>query len=290
MKIITLCFPRLIIRIFLLSVILNVSAIEFLHSQEKEGADEVNQPWNISSDLNYYTRYSRFGVDLSEDQPAVSLGSVISHENGLSGGVEIIAVTGSGGGYEQSAYHAGYAYTVSKVFTVSGIYTYHSYRDDTLSVLAGISNTVSIGGSLTAGSFHSFISYNAFFGGASADYLSGGASIQFSTGVLELEPSIQFCYASQTVSESLLPKNKAKGNNGKGNSGNGNGQIQGTITTLTTTITGISNLEIALACRYPLGGEFVASVTPSYQYTPTDLALRSSQFIVTIGIEHSIDF
>jgi hypothetical protein len=128
--------------------------------------------------------------------------------------------------------------------------------------------------------FHSFASYTSFFGGGTANYIAAGASINAKTGQLTLEPSIQLCFASQTVSDSLLPKNRGKGK----------GDKNGTGGALTTTIAGMSNLTISAALHYPLGKGFTASVVPSYVYSPTDLAISKNQFVLTIGLEHSINF
>jgi len=147
-----------------------------------------------------------------------------------------------------------------------------------MSVLAGISNTISLGGTFKVSSLLFFVSYTTFFGGGTANYVATGASTNYKIGQLTLEPSIQLCFASQTVNDSLLPKNRGKGNK------------NGTASTLTTTITGMSNLSIGIAFRYPLGKGFVTSVKPSYVYSPTDLAVSTNQFILTIGLEHSIDF
>jgi hypothetical protein len=268
------------IRILLIIVLMILGTIDFLYSQEKEGDDEQEQLWSVSSGAHYYSRYTRFGVDLSEDRSAFSFDSEVSHQSGLSAGFEVFALNGTDGGYEHSSFHAGYEYPLSTSVKVTGRYTYYSYKTDTLSVLAGILNELSIGGSLEVSRFLFSVTYNAYFGGGTADYLTTGARANYKIGELTLEPSVQLSFASQTVNQSLLPKNRGKG---KGN-------IKGTTSTLTTTITGLSNLSISFAFRHPLGYGFATSVMPSYVYSPTDLAASASQFILTIGLEHSIDF
>lgn len=268
------------IRILLIIVLMILSTIDFLYSQEKEGDDEQEQLWSVSSGAHYYSRYTRYGVDLSEDRSAFSFDSEISHQSGLSAGFEVFALNGTDGGYEHSSFHAGYEYPLSTSIKFTGRYTYYSYKTDTLSVLAGILNELSIGGSLEVSRFLFSVTYNAYFGGGTADYLTTGALANYKIGELTLEPSVQLSFASQTVNQSLLPKNRGKG---KGN-------IKGTTSTLTTTITGLSNLSISFAFRHPLGHGFATSVMPSYVYSPTDLAASASQFILIIGLEHSIDF
>jgi hypothetical protein len=273
-------FSLLIIRIVLITNLVILSTIDFLYSQEKEGDDEQEQLWSVSSGAHYYSRYTRYGVDLSEDRSAFSFESEISHECGLSAGLEAFALTGTNGGYEHSAFHVGYEYPLNTFIRFTGTYTYYSYKTDTLSVLGGISNAFLLGGTFKVGGFLFSASYTAFFGGGTANYVATGASTNYEIGQLTLEPSVQLCFASQTVNESLLPKNRGKG---KGNK-------NGVASTLTTTITGMSNLSICLAFSYPHGKGFVISAKPSYVYSPTDLAVSTNQFILTIGLEHSIDF
>jgi hypothetical protein len=280
MKNTKLRFSLLHIRILLIINLTILSRVDFLYSQEKEGDDEQEQSWSVSSGAHYYSRYTRYGIDLSEDRSAFSFGSEIGHQSGLSAGFEAFALNGTDGGYEHSSFHAGYEYPLSTSIRFTGTYTYYSYKTDTLSVLAGILNELSLGGSFKVSRFLFFASYNAYFGGGTADYLTTGASTNYEIGQLTLEPSVQLSFASQTVNVSLLPKNRGKG---KGN-------IKGTTSNLTTTITGLSNLTTSLAFRYPLGKDFVTSVMPSYVYSPTDLAATATQFIVTVGLEHSIDF
>jgi hypothetical protein len=280
MKINKFCFSFFIIRIVLITNFVLISTFDVMVAQENDDNDAPEQVWNISSGVHSYSRYTRYGADLSEDQPAFSIGSDINHESGLSAGFEAFALTGSNGGYEHSAFHAGYEYPMTPFISFAGQYTYSSYKTDTMSVLAGISNTVSLGGTIKMSGSILSASYIAFFGTGSAHYIATGASTNFKIGELTGEPSIHLCFASQTVNDSLLPKNRGKG---KGNK-------NGTASTLTTTITGMSNLSIDIAFRYPLGKGFVASIKPSYVYSPTDLAVSANQFILTIGLEHSVDF
>jgi hypothetical protein len=273
-------FSLLHIRILLITNLIILSTTDFLYSQQKDSVDEQDQPWNVSSGAQYYSRYTSYGIDLSEDRPAFSLESEISHHSGISAGVEAFAITGTDDGYENSSFHLGYEYPIDTSISIKGTYTYHSYKTDTLSVLAGISNTLTLGGTCKVSKILFSASYNLFFGSATANYVTAGVSVNSDIGLLTLEPSIQLTYASQTVNQSLLPKNRGKGK----------GDTKGTTSNLTTTITGLSNLNISMAFHYPLGSGFVASAMPSYVYSPTDLAFTTNQFIVTLGLEHSIDF
>lgn len=278
MRKIMLRFSFFNIRILLMTSLMIFGAVDFLYSQESDGDDEQEQPWNVSSEAYYYSRYTSYGIDLSQDRSAFSLESEVSHQSGLSAGFGVFALNGTGGGYEHSSFNIGYEYPLSASVTLHGAYTYHSYKTDTLNVLAGISNQLSFGGTVKTGSVLLLFSYNAFIKTGTANYFTVGASTNDTIGELTVEPSVQLSFASQTVSDNLLPKNR----------GRGRGNMKGT--TLTTTITGLSNFTIGMAFRYPLGKGFVTSVVPSYVYSPTDLAASTSQFILNIGLEHSVDF
>jgi hypothetical protein len=280
MKIKIFCFLFFTMRVFLIAMLVLISTFDLMYAQENESNDEQEQMWTVASGAHYYSRYTRYGADLSEDQPAFSIGSDINHESGLSTGFQAFALTGTNGGYEHSAFHAGYEYPMNTLISFAGIYTYSTYKTDTMSVLAGISNTISLGGTFKVSGLILSVSYTTFFGGGTANYVVTGVSTNFIIGELTVAPSVQLCFASQTVNDNLLPKNRGKG---KGNK-------NGTASTSTTTITGISNLSIDIAFHYPLGKGFVTSIKPSYVYSPTDLAVSVNQFILTIGLEHSVDF
>jgi hypothetical protein len=280
MKIKNFCFSVFMIRIALITMFVLISTFDLMYAREKDGDDEQEQLWSVSWGAHYYSRNTRYGADLSEDRPAFSFESDMSHASGLSAGFEAFTLTGTNGGYEHSAFHVGYEYPLNISISFAGTYTYSSYKTDTMNVLAGISNTVSLSGTFNASGLIFFASYSAFFGGGTANYVATGASKNYKIGELTVEPSVQLCFASQTVNDNLLPKNRGKG---KGNK-------NGIAATLTTTITGMSNLSIGVTFRYSLGKGFATSIKPSYVYSPTDLAVSTNQIILTIGIEHSIDF
>lgn len=104
-------------------IILNLSATDFLSCQEKANDDEQIQLWNVSSGAQYYSRYTNYGIDLSQDRSAFSLESEISHHSGLSAGIQAFAITGTDGGYEHSSFHAGYEYLLNKALSAKGTST-----------------------------------------------------------------------------------------------------------------------------------------------------------------------
>jgi hypothetical protein len=270
-----------------LSIIIGVAILcdsNLLYSQENENDDEQEQAWNVSSGGHFYSRYTQYGVDLSENRSAVSIESEIMHQSGLSAGVEAFAITGTGGGYEHSSIHSGYEYPLASFFKLHGLYSYHAYKSDSANVLAGISNELTLGGTFTLNAFLFSTSVTTFFGTTNANYLALGTSGHFMIGQWSVDPSIQCCFASQTVDDILLPKNQGNGN------GKSKKPVPMTTVNSTTTISGMSNLTASMAFRYEMGKGFTASLTPSYVYSPTDLSAVSSQFIITLGIEHSVDF
>ncbi|MCX6120728.1 MAG: hypothetical protein NTX44_03830 [Ignavibacteriales bacterium] len=273
-------FSILFLRWWIVVGLLVTSSSNPLQAQEEEEVEE-EQPWNVSLGTRFMNRYTRFGVDLDQDQPALSFEGGIYHTNGFSFGAEAISGFGTNGGYQQSLFHVGYKQPIGKVVTLFGVFTYHAYKSDTLNVLAGLSSTLTLGGTFNINQFLVSVSYDLFFGGGSANYVSAGVSTSCRIGSLALEPSINTIFVSQTVDVSLLPKNRGQGK--------GAVKKQGTTTT-TTTITGLSNLTISVAFNYPLGKGFTVSFTPVYDYSPTDLAVRTSQFLWSGGLSYSIDF
>jgi hypothetical protein len=268
------------IDVLIITLLAMIGAFPRLYSQENENNDESKPLLSVSVGSQYYSRFTRYGVDLSEDRSDFSFGSKVSQECGLNAGFDVFTVAGANGGYDHSAFQLGYEYSLNPKIKFMGAYTYYSYATDTMSVLAGIANEVVLGGAFEVDSIHFSVSYTTLFGGGTANFIATNASTIYELGRIILEPSIQLCFASQTVNESLLPKNwgQAKKIN------------NGTISSPTVTITGLSNFSISLAFRYALGNIFTVSVVPSYVYSPTDLAISANQFILTIVLVHSLDF
>jgi hypothetical protein len=251
--------------------------ITFAQDEEDQG----DQPWNLSIATRYINRFTRFGVDISQDQPALSMEAGLAHASGWSVGAEGVYVVSTDGGYEQSSFHLGYERTLGKSLTVSGVYTYHTTRSDTLSTLAPISSTLAFGASLHVSSFTVAASYNAYFGGGTANFFQVGASTSQHVGKVTLDPEIQMSIVSQTVDVSLLPKNRGKGK----------GLLkQAGAATTTTTITGVGSFTVHVTVGYPLGKGFSVALTPAYMYTPTELSERTTQFIWSAALRYSADF
>jgi hypothetical protein len=249
-----------------------------LHAQEDE--DEGEQPWNVTVATHYLSRFTRLGVDLSQDQPAFTLEGSLAHSSGFNVGADVVSALGSNGGYEQTSYHLGYARSLGAIVRISGVYTYHDYKNDTLSTLASLSNTMTLEASVHWSWVNLSATYNIYFGGGSANFVTIGASTSLHSGSLTLDPELQMSFVSQRVDVSLLPKNRGKGK--------GQGRQQGSSTT--TTITGLSSLSVQVTAGYPLGKGFSLSVTPAYVYSPTDLAARPSQLVWSAAISYSADF
>jgi hypothetical protein len=253
-----------------------------LFAQEEE--DEKDQPWNVSLATHYLSRFTRLGVDLSQDQPALTVEAGLTHASGISFSADAVSALGTNGGYEQSSFHLGYARSLGELVTLSGVYTYHSYTNDTLSTLASLSSTMTLGASVHVSRVTLSVAYNMYFSGGSANFFTVGASTSQNVGSLTIDPEIQMSFVSQTVEESLLPKNRGKGK------GQGQGQGKQQATPTTTTITGLSELTVQVTAGYPLGKGFSLSVTPAYVYSPTDLAVRTSQFMWSAALSYSADF
>ena len=169
---------------------------------------------------------------------------------------------------------------MSKVLTLSGTYTHHSYASDTLSVLAGLSSTLALVATISLKAVAVSLSSTFYFGGGSATYIAGGLSTSHQIGHFNIHPSIQASFVSQTVDVALLPKNR----------GIGKGLAKKAGAATPETITGLSSLSVLVTLSYPLGKGFTVSLTPSYLYAPTDLASWTSQLLLTAGMNYSLDF
>ena len=260
-----------------IAVVILVFSAVVPHVSRGQEEDEEAQNWNASVAAKYLSRYTSYGVDLSEDQPALLFEGYIFHSSGLNVGASVISAVGSHSGYQQSSFHLGYIRNVGKVLTISAAYKFHSYKDDTLNVLARIPNSLTLAGVAHVGKINLGGSYNLYFGDGSANFVAFTASTTRECGRLSVEPEVEASFASQTVDASVLPKNRGQAKKQSGG-------------TTTSTVTGLTGLSVQMNLSYPLGRGLSLLFIPVYVYSPSDLSARSSQFLWYAGLTYSVDF
>lgn len=244
--------------------------------------EELATPWNISVGSRYMNRYTNYGLDLSNDRSAVGYDLALGHEKGFSVSSGAVQTLGAGGAFQQWHVGLGYEWQVSESFMISGEYTHYAYSDDSVNVLASLSNEVSFSAELSLDVVDVGFSYDTFLGSNSASYFSLDLSSFHQLGGISIVPLAQMTVMSQSVADRFLKGNKT---------GMGKGGPSSSSTTSVTTVAGLSNFSLHLILIYPIIEHLSISFHPSYQYSPkVEVAARTSQFVWSAGLRYSFDF
>lgn len=247
--------------------------------------EEPESPWNISAGSRYMSRYTNYGLDLGRDRAALGYDVALTHEMGFSLSAGAIQTLGSGGGFLQWSMGAGYDWQVSEIFTLSAEYTHYDYSNDSVSVLASLTNALSFSAELSFDAVDVGFSYDTFLGANSASYYGLDISGFYQIDNISIVPLTQVTFMSQDVENRLLKTTKT---------GIGKGGPPSTITsssTSVTTVTGLSSLSLHVIAIYPIIDRLSVIFHPSYQYSPkAEVSTQTSQFIWSIGLRYSFDF
>jgi len=251
-----------------------------LHAQDDE---PPTPPWNFSVAARYMNLYTNYGLDLSKDKPALGYDVAISHESGLSVQTSAIQTIGTGGELQQWFLGLGYEWQANEWLTFSGEYNHYTYTNDSVNVLAALSDALSFSAEFSLGIVDLGVSYDTFLGSNNASYYGIDISGFYQIENISIVPFTQITFISQQVENRFLKGGK-----------NGNGKTN-TITTSSvrsvSTLTGISCFSMDVLVIYPLSSNLSFSFHPSYQYTPkSELSLRASQFVWSAGLRYTFDF
>ncbi|MCU0411313.1 MAG: hypothetical protein MUF82_02105 [Bacteroidetes bacterium] len=248
--------------------------------------DDEEPPWSASVGVRYLSRYTAYGIDLGNEQPAAGFSIGIDHQSGLSASIGGIHTLEDPAELQNWNVSAGYSLEVTEWMTISAEYSHYSYVNDSTNVLAALTNTIGVGLDLSVGPASLGVSYDSYLGTNSASYFSLDASMFFSVGRFAVLPLVQATFMSQTIEDRLL---KTSGSSA------GSGRSGGTGTTSTVTevspITGLSSLSVHVVLLYRLMEGLSASFHPYYLYSPkAELSTSSSNFIWSAGLRYSLDF
>jgi hypothetical protein len=263
---------KLVIRILLLLSIF-IFNLNVLYAQENDQED-----LRLSLNLKYLSRFVSYGIDLADEQSALSIAASLSHRSGFSVAAQATRPNNGAEEAQQWAFSAEYEKELFSSLTLSADLTHYIYQSDTVNVLSQFSNSISIGANLELSLFDIGFSFDQFLGGSGASYYSFDVSTFRAIGPFYLLPLLQVTFMSQTVEESYLVKlgGKKKEN-------------LSAITT-TTSLTGLANTMFTLVTFYPLSEKFNISIVPSIIIShQSDLSSESVRFVWNAGIRYNID-
>ncbi len=260
-----------IVRFLFICLLVPMLTFPALSQEEDEGGI-----WSVTTGAKYLSKFTSNGVDLSQDQPALSVNAGIAHASGLSLAVNPVIVLGSNGGYQQSSFALAYEKSLTTFVALGLEFAHHSFKSDTANALAGLANSFSVNCDFDLDPTSVSLSYSRYLGGGGANFFSAGISTFITFGDLVVIPLAQATFVSQTVSPLFLKSNK--------------GKSKALLGTADVSVTGLSSLSLLMVFSYPVMEGLSASFTPAFTYTPSELAARSSQLVWSAGLSYSMEF
>ena len=236
--------------------------------------DELESPWNVSAAARYLSRYTNYGLDLSGDRAALAYNMGLAHEGGFNVSAGAINTVGTGGGLQQWSLGVGYDLQVSAVFMLSAEYTHFSFANDSVNILATLTNALSFSAEISLGVVDVGFSYDTFLGTNSASYYGLDVSGFHQIGKVSIVPLAQVTFMFQDVENRRGPPFGSSSSSSS-----------------VTTVTGLSRLSLHLVLIYPLVDHLSFTFHPYYQYSPkAEVSTKTSRFVWSIGLRYSFDF
>lgn len=259
-----------------LIILLHAVTIAVAPAQE----DEEDQSWSASAGIRFMNRYTNYGIDLSNDQPAWSPSVSLDHTQGFNAGFEGVWTMGANGGLQRWSVSAGYAMSLSNLFSLSIDFSHYQYQNDTANVLAGLSNSLSLSAELDLDVVSLSTSIDQYLGGPGATYFGFDASGFVEAGDLLIVPLAQVTFVSQEVSTSRTKPG-----------GGGKGPGATSVSSSTVILTGISSVSIHGVLVYPLYEGLTLTAHPAMVYSPkAEVSTQTTQFVLSLGVKYTFPF
>lgn len=240
--------------------------------------EETTTRWEVTSGIKYLNKYTNYGLNLSDDLPALSYAAGIAHESGLSSELTILQYQHMG--IQQLSVGVEYELPLNDWFSLSAGYTYNHHANDSLNILSGLVHELSLSAGISLSTYNLGISYTTFLGNNSGTYFTFDISGYHSWNRLIIVPLIQTTIISQQIENTFIQEGKKK-----------KGMSSSTTITSTTTVTGINSASIHLVLTYPLLSHLDILAHPFLLYTPnSDISTKQYQFLWSFGVRYSTQF
>ncbi|HYF01766.1 MAG TPA: hypothetical protein VEC36_00190 [Patescibacteria group bacterium] len=233
------------------------------------------EPWALLAGVGIRTRQTQNGIDIS-GHPVFAQSLNLSHESGFGASLGASQLLGTA---QFQSFSAGLDYTLSLSdwFDVTAGYNYYRYGSDTNNPLAGLSNSVSLGGSMLFGKTIFDLTYEHSFGDDQADYLTATLLSMGKIGSMNITPMLSATYAAYEIETTRVRRLKDL--------------LSGRSRLEKTTIAGINSVIASLGFSYPLTDKFSISATPMMFYTPQEkLSQQDFQFNISAGVSYRLGF
>ena len=172
---------------------------QLLHAQ-----DTVANDFNLSLGTKYLSRFTAYGIDLANENPAWGLNGSISHKSGFYSDASFTSPLNTTYDAHQLTFDVGYEGGISSWISLSAEYSQHFSASDTLNLLSEFSSSFSLNADLSFSLFDVSVSFDQFLGNSGASYFSFDVSRFQEVGPLYVLPMLQIVFISQEV-ENTLP-------------------------------------------------------------------------------------
>ena len=262
---------------FILNIVFILSGLFVNHLYPAANKNESSS-FDLSLKAAYLSRFTAYGIDLADKNPAWRISSAISHSSGFYGNAQLTRPVSSIYDAQQVTIVIGYEREFSYFLALSAQLSHFFYSSDTVNILSQFPNLISLMADMNLTVIDLGLSYDHYPGENGATYFSIDISKFFDMGHVYIMPFIQVVFISQTVEERHLVKGKSR--------------KKGNISTVTTTgLSGLVNSSITIVTVYPVFKNISLSFTPSFLLSHQDeLSEQTAQFIWNAGIRYKFKF
>jgi len=254
--------------------ILNVLFIMFSHNVY--GQDGVLKDLKFSAGSKYQSRFTSYGIEMADESPAFGLNVSISHTSGFYSDASFISPVKSELDANQITIDIGYEKEISSFFSFSAEFNQYFFNNDTLSLLSGFSNSISLAADFSVDNFDIGVSLDQFLGETGATYFSFDLSRFVVLKPFYLLPIAQMVFFSQEVENQTL----LKGKKGRKKSPNFSESEK-------VTLSGLANSIITFVTIYPVNKKISLSLIPSLIIShQDDLSANSTSFVWSFGLKY----
>lgn len=242
--------------------------------------DSVTNDYHLSLGSKYLSRFTAYGIDLANENPAWGLNGSISHKSGFYSDAFFTSPLNTTYDAHQFTFDAGYEKEISSWMTLSAEFSQRFPGSDSLNILSEFSNSISLSVDLSFKLFDVGFSFDQFLGNSGASYFSFDISRFQEIGPLYVLPMVQMVFLSHEIENTKLLKIKKKKN-----------PNQSSLLSGSSTLTGLANTIITVVTILPVHEQISISFIPSLIFThQNELSDESSQFIWNIGVRYRLDF
>lgn len=252
---------------------------------DEERAEEAYQHWTIRTKISATNRRTRLGVDVSNDKPSINpkLGVEydINDEFGIGAMAGIYSILGEG--IQGYWFSASATYNPNDWLTLTVDYNRDIYPTDPGNVFGDLVHTITGTATGTWDFFTASLSYiNLPSSTAPAQYIDVSIGGDFTWTNFSISPSLNVSFVNQRVRNERIAELLERLRR----------PLPITLQRrLYTDISGLSSLSVDARFQYTIIPRLRVSLTPSFLVTPqTTISTRQSQFILSAGIQYSLNF